>query len=211
MWSCQMKWIDVPETWPVCLLLGSDGVKAIVAPSQRRKGEKFGKSCFVKWREKSIATSIWAGKKLLLRVIFQIQNCCRRKINHIRVNTKDRHKGNTIGRWLGLTMNFVLTLFTFAIDSIHFILALVEQLFCPCVYWYQPIENYLILFEHNTIMSVKNHCLWGMYIFLLHQFSEIQFYYLWFETLFTFSEPFKKNKIYTVNSRMVPFIKTMYV
>lgn len=36
MWSCQMKWIDVPGTWPVCLLLGSDRVKALVAPEKRR-------------------------------------------------------------------------------------------------------------------------------------------------------------------------------
>lgn len=26
-WSCQMKWIDLEETWPVCLLLGSDDKK----------------------------------------------------------------------------------------------------------------------------------------------------------------------------------------
>lgn len=46
--------------------------------------------------EKKVNSNIDSSlkKSYLLRVIFQIQNCCRRKINHITVNTEDRHDIN---------------------------------------------------------------------------------------------------------------------
>lgn len=53
----------------MCLLLGSDWVKALAVPSHRRESATFWKKCFIKYTGKSLESSICArGEKLFTKV-----------------------------------------------------------------------------------------------------------------------------------------------